>query len=191
MKRSLLSSLCLIGSLLFLIGCGSPTIGPDQALLERPKAGIHLVKNVPFFPQQDHYCGPAALAGLLTYYGYPTTQHEIAQAIYLPRHFGTLSMDLLLYSKAKGLDTQVIEGTLDLLKSEIDQRHPIVVFLNLGLKIFPKGHFIIVIGYNDLDQTIIAHSGQEAELPIPYARFLPAWEKTGFWTLLVNPKRPA
>jgi ABC-type bacteriocin/lantibiotic exporter with double-glycine peptidase domain len=191
MKRRLLSSLCLIGMLSLSIGCGSPTIGPDKALFEKPKIGIHLVQDVPFFPQEDHYCGPAALAGLLTYYGRPTTQHEIAQAIYLPRHFGTLSMDLLLYSKAKGLDTRVVEGNLNLLKSEVDQKHPIVVFLNLGLKIFPKGHFITVIGYNDLDQTIIAHSGQDAERSIPYAQFLQAWGKTGFWTLLVNSRRPA
>lgn len=191
MERRLLSSLCLIGMISLSIGCGSPTIGPDKAPFEKPKVGIHLVQNVPFFPQEDHYCGPAALASLLTYYGHPTTQDEIAQAIYLPRHFGTLSMDLLLYSKAKGLDTQVVEGNLHLLQSEVDQNHPTVVFLNLGLKIFPKGHFITVIGYNDLDQIIIAHSGQDAERSIPYAEFLQAWGKTGFWTLLVDSRQPA
>ncbi len=190
MKRSL-PSLCLIGLLFYLMGCGSPAIGPNEALLERPKLGVHLIQNVPFFPQEDYYCGPAALASLLTYYGHPTTQDEIAQEIYLPRHFGTLSMDLLLYSKAKGLDTKVVEGNLNLLKSEIEQKHPIVVFLNLGLKIFPKGHFITVVGYDDLSQAIIAHSGREPEQHIPYVRFLQAWEKTGYWTLLVDPKRPA
>lgn len=190
MKRSL-SSLCLIGLLLYLMGCGSPAIGPNEALLQRPKVGVHLIQDVPFFPQEDYYCGPAALASLLTYYGHPTTQDEIAQDIFLPRHFGTLSMDLLLYSKAKGLDTKVVEGNLNLLKSEIEQKHPIVVFLNLGLKIFPKGHFITVVGYDDLNQAIIAHSGREPEQRIPYVRLLQAWEKTGFWTLLVNPKQPA
>src|SRR5712691_3735912 len=170
MKRSLLS-LCLIGLLLYLMGCGSPAIGPDEALLDRPKFGIHLIQNVPFFPQEDYYCGPSALAGLLTYYGHPTTQDEIAQDIFLPRHFGTLSMDLLLYSQEKGLDTKVVEGNLNLLKSEIEQKHPIVVFLNLGLKIFPKCHFITVVGYDDLNQIIIAHSGREAEQRIPYVRF--------------------
>ena len=140
------------------------------------------------FPKKNITAVRPPWPAFLTYYGYPTTQDAIAREIYLPRHFGTLSMDLLLYSKAKGLDTKVVEGKLDLLKSEIQQKHPIVVFLNLGLKIFPKGHFITVIGYDDMDQIIIAHSGREPEQRIPYGRFLRAWEKTGFWTLLVNQK---
>jgi len=160
-------------------------------LLDKPKPGTQLIQNVPFFPQEDYYCGPSALAGLLTYYGHPTTQNDIAQEIFLPRHFGTLSMDLLLYSQEKGLDTKVVEGNLNLLKSEVEQKRPVVVFLNLGLKIFPKGHFITVIGYDDLNQFIIAHSGRQSEQHIPYRRFLQAWEKTGFWTLIVNPKRSA
>jgi hypothetical protein len=100
-------------------------------------------------------------------------------------------MDLLLYSQAKGLDAKVVEGNLDLLKSEIEQKRPVVVFLNLGLKVFPKGHFITVIGYDDSDQVVIAHSGRQSEQKIPYRRFLQAWEKTGYWTLLANPKRSA
>jgi ABC-type bacteriocin/lantibiotic exporter with double-glycine peptidase domain len=184
MKRSL-SRLCLLW-LLVLTGCGSPAIGPNEVLLDKPKSGTHLIQNVPFFPQEDYYCGPSALASLLTYYGHPTTQTDIAQEIFLPRQFGTLSMDLLLYSQAKGLDTKVIEGNLNLLKSEVDQKHPVVVFLNLGLKVFPKGHFITVVGYDDLNQVIIAHSGRQPEQQIPYRRFLQAWEKTDFWTLLVN-----
>jgi len=189
-KISVLKYLCLIGLLSLFMGCSSPAITPNRVPFERPRGGIHLIQNVPFFPQEDHYCGPAALASLLTYYGHPTTQDEIAQSIYLPQHVGTLSMDLLLYAKAKGLDTQVIEGNLNLLKSEVDQRHPIVVFLNLGLKTFPRGHFIIVIGYDEQAQTIFAHSGREAELPIPYDQFLTAWGKTGFFALHVNPQRP-
>jgi ABC-type bacteriocin/lantibiotic exporter with double-glycine peptidase domain len=172
------------------MACGSPVINPGEPLLGRPKPGASLIQNVPFFPQEDYYCGPSALAGLLTYYGHPTTQNEIARDIFLPRRFGTLSMDLLLYSKAKGLDTKIVEGDLYLLKSEIEQKHPVVVFLNLGLKIFPKGHFITVVGYDDLDQAIIAHSGREPEQRIPYGRFLQAWEKTGFWVLLVNSQPP-
>src|SRR4029077_19724477 len=96
MKRSLLCLYLLW--LLVLTGCGSPAIGPNEALLDKPKPGTHLISNVPFFPQEDYYCGPSALASLLTYYGHPTTQTDIAQEIFLPRQFGTLSMDLLLYS---------------------------------------------------------------------------------------------
>src|SRR5262245_35430267 len=112
MKRSL-SYLCFIG-LLLLTGCGSPAIGPDETLPDKPKPGARFIQSVPFFPQDDYYCGPSALAGLLTYYGHPTTQNEVAQDIFLPRHFGTLSMDLLLYSQAKGLDAKVVEGNLNL-----------------------------------------------------------------------------
>jgi ABC-type bacteriocin/lantibiotic exporter with double-glycine peptidase domain len=189
MKRSL-SCLCFVG-LLILTGCGSPVIGSDNALTGKPKTGARLIRGVPFFPQEDYYCGPSALASLLTYYGHPTTQNEIAEEIFLPRHFGTLSMDLLLYSQAKGLDTKIVEGDLNVLRSEIDQKRPVVVFLNLGLKVFPKGHFITVIGYDDSSRVVIAHSGRQSELHIPYRKFLEAWEKTGFWTLLVNQKRSA
>ncbi len=66
-----------------LAGCAAPqtlNLIKDPGALP-PRAEV---AEVPFFPQEDLYCGPAALATVLTWTGTPVTQEEMAKQVYTP-----------------------------------------------------------------------------------------------------------
>lgn len=156
---------------------------PDK--ISHPKSH-HIV--VPFFHQEKDQCGPASLASVLRFYGIDINPDEISKEIYIPGIKGTLNIDLLFYARSKGLIAEAYYGDMADLKRQITQERPLLLFLNLGLRIFPAGHYIVVTGFDDKDKIIYAHSGSERDKPIPYSDFMRAWGKGDFWTLLAKPK---
>jgi hypothetical protein len=152
-----------------------------------PADSPHQHVAVPFFPDDTDQCGPATLASVLTYWGIQADPRTLKEEIYLPRLKGTLPLDLLLAVQARGLKAEIYQGSLDNLKSELEEGHPLVALLDLGFAIFPQGHYVVVTGYDDQRQGVYVHSSLEKDVFIPYERFLPSWDKTGRWTLLATP----
>ncbi|MEE9615093.1 MAG: hypothetical protein V3W31_09160, partial [Thermodesulfobacteriota bacterium] len=107
--------------------------------------------------------------------------------VYTEKLKGSLSMDMLIYAKEKGLDAEFYRGGLEDLKARIREGRPLILFLNLGHELYPVGHYVVVLGYNDKMEVVIAHSGKKSEEVLPYRSFLRSWEKTGFSTLLIKP----
>ncbi len=146
---------------------------------------VHIV--VPFFPDDTDQCGPATLAGVLAYWGVPSSPEALKEETYTPRLGGTLPIDLLLAVQARGLQTEGASGSLDTLKAELDANHPVVALLNLGWAVFPQGHYVLITGYDERRQGVYMHSGLSRDVFVPYARFLADWEKTGRWMLRIQP----
>jgi hypothetical protein len=176
--------------LLWVAGCaGQPLVPtPLDSLKDRPSVGQHLGYHVavPFFPDDTDQCGPATLASLLVFWEIPADPKTLKEEIYIARLKGSLPIDLLLAAQKRGLEAEIQRGELDLLKSELGRGHPLVAFLNLGLSLFPLGHYVVVTGYDDQRQGLYVHSAMDRDLFIPYERFLPSWEKTGRWVLVVS-----
>src|SRR4051812_28732603 len=51
--------------------------------------------EVPFYPQDDYYCGPAALAMALNAAGLNVTPEELVDQVYLPGRKGSLQVEML------------------------------------------------------------------------------------------------
>jgi len=147
-----------------------------------------ITTGVPFFPQEELGCGPAALSSLLTYWGHPVTLEEITREIELKELKGSLPLDLELAARNHGLTASAYSGNLEDLRSHLSKRQPVIAFLNLGWRVFPRGHFVVVTGYDDLHSEIVMHSGDVAYERVPLDRFLSAWSMTGRWSLLILPK---
>jgi ABC-type bacteriocin/lantibiotic exporter with double-glycine peptidase domain len=146
---------------------------------------------VPFFAQTEQQCGPAVLASVLNYWGHRITLDEAVGAVYQPKLKGALPLDLQLAALDRGFHAEVVTGTLDRLARSLERGRPPIVFLNLGWKLFPLGHFVVVTGIHAARREVTAHSGETPDLSIPYAEFLPGWEKTGNWMLLITPQKEA
>lgn len=146
------------------------------------------IKDVPFFPQEENYCGPASLASVLGYWGHNVSQEEVAREIYTPQIKGSITVDMANYVKKKGFDATSFRGELERLKTEINKGHPLILFLNLGYSIAPRRHYIVAVGYDESKKAIIAYSGREKDIMIPYEELLRSWERAGYWTLLILPK---
>ena len=151
---------------------------------------LTVLLGVPFFPDKTDQCGPSALASLLSYWGRPADLADLRREIYLDKLGGALPMDLLIAARAHGLAATMSSGSLEALKADLDAGRPVVAFVNLGLKLVPIGHFLVVTGYDEARGGIYAHTGAEKNSFIPYARFRKQWERTGRWTLVASGKAP-
>jgi ABC-type bacteriocin/lantibiotic exporter with double-glycine peptidase domain len=146
------------------------------------------IKGVPFYPQEENYCGPASLASVLGFWGYKVSQEDVAREVYTPKIKGTITVDMVNYARGKGFSATSFKGGLEKLKEEIDKGHPLILFLNLGYSIAPRRHYIVIVGYDEAKKAIIAYSGRERDILIPYDELLKSWGRTGYWTLVILPK---
>lgn len=150
----------------------------------------HRIANVPFFPNDDYQCGPAALASLLKFWGAETPLETLRKEIYLDRIKGTLPMDLVQAARKRGLDAQMISGSLQQVQEDVLRDHPVIAFLNLGFRSLPKGHFVVVTGIDDARKGLYVHSGKKRDEFISYKRFLKNWDKTERTAILITGKKP-
>ncbi len=172
-------------SLLGLAACATPqtaaVIADPGDLPSRAAAA-----NVPFYPQEDNYCGPSALATVLTWSGAPAQPDEVAAQVYTPERQGTLQNDILTAARRAGR-LAVPLGDLREVMAEIAADHPVIVFQNLGLSWYPQWHYAVAVGYDLEQHEIILRSGAEAERVTELETFERTWERGGHWALVVLP----
>jgi hypothetical protein len=190
-KMSVKSSSCAAFVLLSLFLTGCATLNPDDVLKAARVDGArgHFIEGVPFFPQTELMCGPAALASVLNYYGDSVGLDEVSTAVYHPELKGSLSMDLLIYAKERGFEAMFYKGGLEDLKQRLGEGRPLILFLNLAYDFYPVGHYVVAVGYNEEMEVVVAHSGTSGAKVLSFGKLLDDWEKTGFSTLLVTPKK--
>lgn len=68
MRRRFAGAILLMGGALFLFrGCGGAV--PPAGKTLPPDSRAHILRGVPFLPQEEDSCGPSSLAMVLRYYG--------------------------------------------------------------------------------------------------------------------------
>lgn len=175
-------------AILSLASCTAITGGSViRDIKERHENGA-FIDGVPFFPQDSAMCGPAALASVIGFWGAPASMNAVAGKVYQERLKGTLPIDMLIYAKELGYEASYYRGTLDDLKKRVKEKTPLIIFINTGYKFYPRGHYIVVTGYNEKMRMVTAHSAMNADEPFSYERLTDAWSKTDYSTLLVRPK---
>jgi len=142
-----------------------------------------VIFDVPFYPQEEFQCGPAAMASVLRFWNVTVEPDEVAGAIFSKSARGTLTLDMVEYARGKGLVTEQVRGDRGVLVRTIDAGRPLIVLVDLGFSFFQRNHYMVVTGY--ADDGVVAHSGKHPHRLITWKEFLPAWEKTGYWTLLI------
>lgn len=144
----------------------------------------HIIENVPFYPQETYQCGPASLAGVLNYWKINVSPNDIVEEIYSKSAKGTLNIDMVLYAQGKGLNAIQYKGNMEDLKKNIGSGYPLIVLVDYGFSIYQVNHFMVVVGYNE--HGVIVNSGKEMAKFMPEKDFIKAWERAGFWTLLIR-----
>lgn len=147
---------------------------------------VEAVADVPFFAQEDYYCGPAALAMTLAWSGLEVTQDDLVPIVYTPGRQGTLQADMLAGARRFGRLAVPVETVPDLL-AEVADDHPVLVLQNLGLGLFPQWHYAVVTGYDIERGTVRLHSGVTADLDMSLATFARTWARSDNWALVVLP----
>lgn len=144
------------------------------------------IVGVPFFPQEEAYCGPAALASVLAWSGLPVTQPEIAAQVYTPGRGGTLQSDMLASARRNGRMAVAVESLSGILH-EVSVGRPVLVFQNLAFDWYPQWHYAVAYGYDLSAGTLLLHSGREERHTVGLAAFERSWARGGSWALVVLP----
>jgi len=178
--------LFLLGVLAILSsGCGAKSFASIRPGIE---ARGHYIEGVPFIRQSGNDCGPAALAGVLAYYGRPADLGAITAAIYLPKLRGTLPMDLEQYARTAGFRTRSSGSALDDLKAAIRNNTPVICLLDLGIGPYRQPHYVILTGFDDVNGFFIMHDGETADKIMAYETFGKYWLRAGNWMVVVAPQ---
>ena len=148
-----------------------------------PKAAV---PDVPFFPQEDFYCGPAALATVLAWSGAPVVPEDLIDRVYTPERQGSLQNDMLAAARREGR-LAVPLGSLRDVMAEVAAGRPVLVFQNLALSWYPQWHYAVAVGYDLERREITLRSGREAERVTPLETFERTWERGDYWAVVVLP----
>jgi len=172
--------------LALLAACAAPhDTGPRKGGKEGPQL------LVPFFADRRDQWGPAALSSVLSFWGRPTEPEELRREVHFPKQRGSTGLDLRDAALARGFSADMSDGSLAMLRQELDAGRPVIVFVNDGVRIWPDEHFMVVTGYNDLLGGVYAHWGPHKYRFLRYKKFDKTWAKAGRWMLYVSKPAPA
>ena len=122
----------------------------------KPEKG-HLIQTVPYEKWlARNYCGPACLAMVLNYWDETRSfsQRKITDEIYDSESQATYNSELVLYPRTKGFESYSFQGDLRVLKDVVAKDIPVIV-LTKTIKQLAKGHYRVVIGFDDDRDEII------------------------------------
>ena len=187
LTRILRSTPALAGVLVcaLLTACATPQVTqlrtgtPDSEVAQQAD-----LKSVPFFAQKEYECGPAALAMVMNAAGVAITPDALVDQVYLPARKGSLQVEMLAATRKQGLLAYPLQPALKDLLQEVAAGHPVLVFQNVSLPIYPVWHYAVVIAYDLERNTITLHSGETERLEMSLFTFERVWARGHYWAML-------
>jgi len=167
-----------------LAGCATPQTGALS--MEQMVANRTEITSVPFFPQEDYQCGPAALAMAMQAAGAPVTPDKLVAEVFLPARHGSLQPEMMAAPRRHGLVTLRLAPQLRDVLEEVADGNPVVVLQNLAFDWYPVWHYAVVIGYDLGRGQIVLRSGRERRQELPLTTFERTWARSGYWAMLVQ-----
>lgn len=172
-----------------LSGCGS-LVPQSMALRDAWPAGVPVrteLGKVPFFPQQEFQCGPAALAMTLVHAGVAVTPLELEGQVYLPARQGSLQTDMLAAARRHSrVSYQLAPRFADLLH-EVSAGNPVIVLQDTGAGPVTNWHYAVVVGFDYPAGELYLRSGEKERLAIPFTVFEYTWKKSNYWAMVTMP----
>lgn len=177
----------VLACLALLSGCAS--LWPQTAQLrEALPAGLPErveLTQVPFFPQTEYQCGPAALATALASAGVKVTPEELVPQVYLPERKGSLQIEMLAAARRHGLVSYPLAPRLEDVLRELAAGTPVILLQNLG---FSDGwHYAVAVGYDYERGEMVLRSGVTEREVLPFTVNEFVWKRSGYWAMVAVP----
>lgn len=171
--------------LLFLLPIGSSfaqETTPEPVILP----SSHLLSGFTYYPQMWNNCGPATLTMGLSYFGYRDNQVRAANWLKPNGEDKNVSpWQLVEYVNSQVPEIPVYSlmrygGTLETLKQLNYAGYPVMIEAGYDPERANQGwmgHYLLVIGYDDVSQEIITHDSYDGEsLRYSYAHIEEHWQ---------------
>jgi hypothetical protein len=172
---------------LLLGGCATPQVAQLDALWPAGIPAQAELSRVPFFPQEDYECGPAALAMVAHAAGVTVTPEVLVNQVYLPGRKGSLQPEMLAATRRQGLLAYPLKPRVEDILREVAAGHPVLVFQNLAFPVYPVWHYAVVMGYDRARHVLLLHSGRTARMEISLFAFERTWARGNHWAMLALP----
>ncbi|MDB5753050.1 MAG: hypothetical protein JWP65_3471 [Ramlibacter sp.] len=174
----------------FLLLSGCTTLVPQTMALRTgwPDGVPQQVElaQVPFFPQADYQCGPAAIGMALAYSGVAIDPDALVDEVWLPARKGSLQVEMLATPRRHGrVSYRLAPRYADLLR-EVAAGNPVVVLQDIGF-IGSAWHYAVVNGYDYATGTILLRSGVQMRQRMSFTAFERTWFQGGHWAMVVLP----
>lgn len=139
---------------------------------------------VPFHPQAQYECGPAAAATVLGAAGIPVDPEVLVAEVYLPGRQGSLQPEIVAAIRSRGLLPYTLEPRLDSIVAELAAGRPVLLLQRQGIGPWPAWHYAVVVGYDAEDGSFLLRSGRNPRRRLG-ARVLDAtWARADHWALV-------
>jgi tetratricopeptide (TPR) repeat protein len=188
MKLDVFFRACFIAGFLLLGGCqGTPQA--DRIALQKP-SGVplsHTINNVPFYAQEQFYCGPTTLSEIFEYYGHSISANEIAPKIFIPDKEGSLQLEMITATRQYDFLPYAERGTLTKLMQLVSSDIPVIVFQNLSIQLLPQWHYAVVTGFDLTTRTMTLHTGLTPNHTMSFELFEKTWGRGNYWLLAPVP----
>lgn len=173
-----------------LSGCAGLLVPQSEALREAPPAGIPAraeLGQVPFFPQDEYECGPAALATALAASGVKVVPDDLVSQVYIPERKGSLQVEMLAAARRHGRISYQLGPRFEDLLREVAAGNPVIVLQNQGIGPVELWHYAVAVGYDLNERELVLRSGEVRRrvLPFPVHEFV--WRKSDYWAMVAMP----
>ena len=184
----------LAGVFLCLLLQGCAFLAPQADRLETSwPAGVPdaiELSAVPFFPQEEYQCGPAALATAMVHAGAQVSPEALVAQVYLPARKGSLQVEMLAAPRSHGLVGYRLAPSFEDVMREVASGNPVIVLLGYGLRPFKYWHYADVVGFDRGKREVVLRSGTRERLPMPFAVLEYTWKESAHWAMVVaRPER--
>ena len=170
---------------LALVGCRGLLPPPAELPPEEDGRGLHRIPDYFHVAQHSEVtCGAAVVAGVLSYWGTPSSSDEVAAATLKPGSDGIVAKDLQAYVQSKGYVGVIFEGTYNRLMDGVDKGRPIIVGT---INVDRTFHYLTVIGYHDRRGYFLVDDPARGVRQIGFDEFTKIWGGAHWFTLLVAP----
>ena len=173
-----------VWAVVLLSGCATPQVALLDARWPAELPAQVELTQVPFFPQDDYECGPAALAMVANVAGVKVTPQALVDQVYLPGRKGSLQPEMLAATRRQGLVAYPLKPKVEDLLREVAAGHPVLVFQNLAFSIYPVWHYAVVMGFDRERHVLLLHSGRTARMEISLFAFERTWARGQYWAML-------
>lgn len=167
--------------MLAIAGCASL---PPMSQHLPPQRELH---DVPFIPQSDYQCGPAALATVLQASGVRVSADELVPRVYLPARQGSLQTELIAATRQYERLPYTVSAEVSELLVHVGSGRPVLVLQNLRLRSWPQWHFAVLVGFDRTRDEVILRSGIDRRHTMSLRAFVRTWDRAGRWGMLVMP----
>ena len=141
--------------------------------------------EVPFFPQTEYQCGPAALATALGAAGVEVTPEALVPQVYLPGRQGSLQVEMMAAARRHGRVAYQLAPRFEDLLREIAAGTPVIVLQKLGLA--DGWHYAVAVGYDYERGELTLRSGEKKRETLSFPAHELVWRRGDYWAMVAMP----